>query len=81
MLETEAEHDFIRQSQKVLSDAGDYFIAGSAFPVETGLFKYHVNVLNSDIYYPINDPQYNTSQSGNVAKISFLNLDVCKVYN
>ena len=66
MLGTEAEHDFIRQSQKGLSDAGDYFIDGSAFPAETGLFKYHVSAAHSDFYYPVNDPLYSTSQSGNV---------------
>ena len=40
VLETEEEHDFIKQSQKGLSDAGNYFIGGSAFPQHTGSFDY-----------------------------------------
>ena len=72
VLETKSEHDFIRASQKGLSDAGDYFIAGSALPVQTGSFQYHVS--DSDVNNPVYDPQYSTSQSGNVAKISLINF-------
>ena len=65
MLETEAEHDFIRQSQKVLTDAGDYFIGGSAAsPVKIGPFKYHVPVTEIP-----NDPVYSLTQSGDVPSL------------
>ena len=52
MLDTEIEHDFVRQSQKGLSNAQDYFIGGSAYPEITGGFTYV--------------PAYSPSQSGNV---------------
>ena len=40
VLETEVEHDFIRQSQKGLNNSEDYFIGGSAYPDHIGLFSY-----------------------------------------
>ena len=69
VLETQAERDFIRQSQKTCMDAGDYFIGGSTFPEETGPFDYHVSVAcNPGFTNPV-DPLYSTSESGNVSKI------------
>ena len=63
MLGTKVEHDFIRASQKGLSDAGAYFIGGSAAsPVKIGPFKYHVPVTEIP-----NGPVYSLTQSGNVA--------------
>ena len=40
VLETEVEHDFIRQSERGLTNAQNYFIAGSAFPNTSGSFDY-----------------------------------------
>ena len=64
VLETELEHDFIRQSQKGLSDAQDYFIAGSRYPNQTGHFPYHVSVAWRPVR-PITEILYSTKQLGN----------------
>ena len=61
VLNTEIEHDFIRASQKGLSDAGDYFIAGSAYPKHTGSFNYYSRQKLLDL-----SPAYLTTQTGTV---------------
>ena len=65
VLETELEHDFIRQSQKSLWHPYDYFIAGSRYPEQTGYFPYHVSVNTFDT---ITEILYSTNQSGNWLK-------------
>ena len=86
-METKAEHDFIRQSQKVLKDAGDYFIAGSRFPEPKHLLTETRYFYPQDLeaYGPMNytgsienklrltfDPSYSIHQSGNVSKIKII---------
>ena len=66
VLSTEVEHDFIRQSQKGLSDAQDYFIGGSAYPEHFGTFRYTVFERSSS-FPDFDSPQYSTTQSGNVS--------------
>ena len=61
VLETEIENDFIRASQKGLSDAGDYFIAGSAYPRHTGSFNYYSREPFLDL-----SPAYLTTQTGTI---------------
>ena len=63
VLETEVEHDFIRQSQRGLSDAQNYFIAGSAFPETSGSFDYIFTSYPGTI-----EPSYSPIPSGNVLK-------------
>ena len=61
------EHYFIRQSQKGLSDAKDYFIGGSAYPEMIGPFNH--SYQEYWFYYqigPIVDPEYSPSQTGDV---------------
>ena len=62
VLDTIEEHDFIRQSQKGLSDAGDYFIAGSACPEHTGSFEYYI----APTLFGNRMPSYLIGQTGNV---------------
>ena len=63
-METEVEHDFIRQSQKGLCDAKDYFIAGSAYRKVIGPFIYTTDPYDLD--QPSN--AYSQIQSGNVIR-------------
>ena len=60
VIDSEVEHDFIRQSQKGLTNTNDYFIDGSAYPERTGPFEYPAPYG----YMVINpDPAYSPSQS------------------
>ena len=74
VLETESENDFIRAGQRGLSDAGDYFIAGSAYPEHTGSFKFVFPGCDDDPFDGIviicdEPPVYSPSQSGNTSRI------------
>ena len=62
VLETEVEHDFIRQSQKGCS-ADDFFIAGSVYPKHTGSFKHSTPAPE---FGKKRKPSYSSIQSGNV---------------
>ena len=63
MLETEDEKDFIKYSQRVLNDAQDYFIGGSAEPEVLENFDF----LPIDITYGEDvSPAYSIHQSGNI---------------
>ena len=68
VLETEIERDFIRQSQKGLGDAKDYFIGGSAYPEDTGTFDYPspYGWKLTARPNPNAEPAYSTTQSGNM---------------
>ena len=66
VLDTEVEHDFIRQSQRDLGDAQNYFIGGSAFPETRGSFDYSTSPLINNI-----KPSYSPIQSGKLLKIQF----------
>ena len=61
ILETKIEHDFIRQSQKGLSDVGDYLVGGSAYPEHTGSFNYYSREQFLDL-----SPAYLTTQTGTI---------------
>ena len=61
VLETEIEHDFIKAGQKGLSNAQDYFIAGSAYPRHRGSFNYYSRRPFDDL-----SPAYLTTQTGTV---------------
>ena len=63
-METEVEHDFIRQSQRGLNNTVDYFVGGSAFPDHNGTFVYTVHP--NPTYKTFDDPQYSSTQTGNV---------------
>ena len=65
ILETEVEHDFIKQSQRGLTNQDDYFIAGSAYPDVIGPFDYSAPFGFKPQGTP--DPAYSPSQSGNMA--------------
>ena len=61
VLETEIEHDFIKESQKGLTDEYDYFIGGSAYPETIGLFDYPAPFGFKNKNSP--DPAYSTTQA------------------
>ena len=63
VIDTQVEHDFIRQSQKCLTSKMDYFVAGSAYPERTGPFEYPAS-CGYRISYPV--PAYSPSESGKV---------------
>ena len=65
-METEVEHDFIRQSQRGLNDTVDYFVGGSAFPDHNGTFVYTIYLKPELLYKTHDDPQYSSTQTGNV---------------
>ena len=63
VLETEVEHDFIRLSQKGLTNEDDYFIGGSTYPGKIGPFNYPAPFGFKPKGVP--DSSYSPSQSGN----------------
>ena len=63
-METEVEHDFIRQSQRGLNNTVDYFVGGSAFPDHNGTFVY--TIYPNPNFENLDDPQYSSTQTGNV---------------
>ena len=65
-METEVEHDFIRQSQRGLNDTDDYFVGGSAFPDHIGTFIYTIYSKPELFAQTHDDPQYSSTQTGNV---------------
>ena len=65
MLNTKVEHDFIRGSQRGLTNAEDYFITGSVFPEKTGTFYYGLRPRDLVSVMP---PGYSPIQSGNMVE-------------
>ena len=66
-METEVEHDFIRQSQRGLNNTVDYFVGGSAFPDHNGTFVYTIYpIVPHFSNETLDDPQYSSTQTGNV---------------